>query len=281
MQRKEEKKTNLFSLEGKNAVVTGCATGIGQGLAVGLAKAGAKILAFDIADLSETKQKVEEVGGECQLYHVDLSNSAMIDEIWNLAVEENQHIDILFNNAGMQHRESVLTYPEDVFDRVIAVNLKSAFLMAQKAANHFKERGCRGKIINTASLFSTFGGVDVSGYTCSKGGMLSLTRALSNELAPYGICVNALAPGYILTELTRAVYSNPEKSRPINERIPMGRWGNPDDFEGIAVFLASQASDYITGAMIPVDGGYTARYGKEEEHEKIIRKYFMLRNDFW
>lgn len=259
VQRKEEKKTNLFSLEGKNAVVTGCATGIGQGLAVGLAKAGAKILAFDIADLSETKQKVEEVGGECQLYHVDLSNSAMIDEVWNLAVEENQHIDILFNNAGMQHRESVLTYPEDVFDRVIAVNLKSAFLMAQKAANHFKERGCRGKIINTASLFSTFGGVDVSGYTCSKGGMLALTRALSNELAPYGICVNALAPGYILTELTRAVYSNPEKSRPINARIPMGRWGKPDDFEGIAVFLASQASDYITGAMIPVDGGYTAR----------------------
>ena len=101
--------------------------------------------------------------------------------------------------------------------------------------------------------------MDVSGYTCSKGGMLSLTRALSNELAPYGICVNALAPGYILTELTRAVYSNPEKSRPINERIPMGRWGKPDDFEGIAVFLASQASDYITGAMIPVDGGYTAR----------------------
>ena len=164
MQRKEEKKTNLFSLEGKNAVVTGCATGIGQGLAVGLAKAGAKILAFDIADLSETKQKVEEVGGECQLYHVDLSNSAMIDEVWHLAVEENQHIDILFNNAGMQHRESVMTYPEDVFDRVIAVNLKSAFLMAQKAANHFKERGCRGKIINTASLFSTFGGVDVSDY---------------------------------------------------------------------------------------------------------------------
>mgnify|MGYP004638612559 FL=1 len=101
--------------------------------------------------------------------------------------------------------------------------------------------------------------MDVSGYTCSKGGMLALTRALSNELAPYGICVNALAPGYILTELTRAVYSNPEKSRPINERIPMGRWGKPDDFEGIAVFLASQASDYITGAMIPVDGGYTAR----------------------
>lgn len=240
-------------------MVTGCATGIGQGIAVGLARAGARILAFDIADLSETKQKVEEAGGECQPYHVDLSNSAMIDEVWNLAVAENQHIDILFNNAGMQHRESVLTYPENVFDKVIAVNLKSAFLLAQKAANHFKARGYHGKIINTASLFSTFGGVEVSGYTCSKGGVLALTRALSNELAPYGICVNALAPGYIQTELTRAIFSNPEKRRPMDERIPIGRWGRPDDFEGVAVFLASQASDYITGVMIPVDGGYTAR----------------------
>ena len=240
-------------------MVTGCATGIGQGIAVGLARAGARILAFDIADLSETKQQVEEAGGECQPYHVDLSNSAMIEEVWNLAVAENQHIDILFNNAGMQHRESVLTYPENVFDKVIAVNLKSAFLLAQKAANHFKARGYHGKIINTASLFSTFGGVEVSGYTCSKGGVLALTRALSNELAPYGICVNALAPGYIQTELTRAIFSNPEKRRPMDERIPIGRWGRPDDFEGVAVFLASQASDYITGVMIPVDGGYTAR----------------------
>ena len=239
--------------------MTGCATGIGQGIAVGLARAGARILAFDIADLSETKQKVEEAGGECQPYHVDLSNSAMIEEVWNLTVAENQHIDILFNNAGMQHRESVLTYPENVFDKVIAVNLKSAFLLAQKAANHFKARGYHGKIINTASLFSTFGGVEVSGYTCSKGGVLALTRALSNELAPYGICVNALAPGYIQTELTRAIFSNPEKRRPMDERIPIGRWGRPDDFEGVAVFLASQASDYITGVMIPVDGGYTAR----------------------
>ena len=240
-------------------MVTGCATGIGQGIAVGLARAGARILAFDIADLSETKQKVEEAGGECQPYHVDLSNSAMIEEVWNLAVAENQHIDILFNNAGMQHRESVLTYPENVFDKVIAVNLKSAFLLAQKAANHFKARGYHGKIINTASLFSTFGGVEVSGYTCSKGGVLALTRALSNELAPSGIGVNALAPGYIQTELTRAIFSNPEKRRPMDERIPIGRWGRPDDFEGVAVFLASQASDYITGVMIPVDGGYTAR----------------------
>ena len=239
--------------------MTGCATGIGQGIAVGLARAGARILAFDIADLSETKQKVEEAGGECQPYHVDLSNSAMIEEVWNLAVAENQHIDILFNNAGMQHRESVLTYPENVFDKVIAVNLKSAFLLAQKAANHFKARGYHGKIINTASLFSTFGGVEVSGYTCSKGGVLALTRALSNELAPYGICVNALAPGYIQTELTRAIFSNPEKRRPMDERIPIGRWGTGDDMKGPCLFLASHASDYLGGAVIPVDGGYLVK----------------------
>lgn len=249
----------LFSLDGKVIAVTGCASGIGQGIAVGLAKAGAHILAFDIADMTQTKQRVEASGGSCGTYHVDLSDSAMIDEVWNRALEENGHIDALFNNAGMQHRESVLTYPESVLDKILAVNLKSAYLLSQKAANHFVERGYRGKIVNTASLFSTFGGVDVSGYTCTKGAILSLTRALSNELAPRGICVNAIAPGYIVTDLTRAIHADPERRRPMDERIPMGRWGTPEDFEGVAVFLASSASDYITGAMIPVDGGYTAR----------------------
>lgn len=249
----------LFSLEGKNAVVTGCASGIGQGLAVGLAKAGARIIAMDIADMSATKRLVEEAGSECKDYQVDLSSSAEIDEVWNRALEENGHIDVLFNNAGMQHRESAFTYPEDVWDKIMAVNLKSAFLLSQKAANHFRERGCKGKIINTASLFSTFGGVNVVGYTSTKGGILALTHALSNEFAPYGICVNAIAPGYIVTELTRAIHSDPERRRPMDERLPIGRWGTPEDFEGIAIFLASSASDYITGAMIPVDGGYTAR----------------------
>lgn len=248
-----------FSLSGMNIVVTGCATGIGQGIALGLCKAGAAILALDIADLSKTCRLIKEAGGVCRPYRVDLADSAQIDAVFRRAVEENGHIDALFNNAGMQHRESVLTYPEAVLDKVLAVNFKSAYLLSQKAANHFKARGYKGKIINTASLFSTFGGVDVSGYTCSKGAILSLTRALSNELAPSGICVNAIAPGYIRTELTQSIYEDPQKRRPMDERIPMGRWGTPQDFEGVAVFLASSASDYITGAMIPVDGGYTAR----------------------
>lgn len=249
----------LFSLEGKNAVVTGCATGIGQGIALGLAKGGARVLAFDIADLSETKRLVEAAGGVCMTYHVDLADSAQINDAWVQAIEDNGHIDVLFNNAGMQYRESAFSYPEEVWDKILDVNLKSAFLLSQKAANHFRERGVKGKIVNTASLFSTFGGVNVVGYTCSKGGIMALTRALSNEFAPYGICVNAIAPGYIATELTRAIHSDPERRRPMDERLPIGRWGTPADFEGIAVFLASSASDYITGAMIPVDGGYTAR----------------------
>lgn len=117
----------------------------------------------------------------------------------------------------------------------------------------------KGKIINTASLFTTFGGVEVSGYTCSKHGVMGMTRALSNEFAPYGICVNAIAPGYIATELTKAIWSDSKRRQPMDERIPAGRWGTPDDFEGPAVFLASRASDYITGIMIPIDGGYSAR----------------------
>ena len=249
----------LFSLSGRNVVVTGCATGIGRGIALGLAKAGARILAFDIADLSETKRCIEQVGGTCLTYCVDLSDSSAIDSVWQRALDENGHVDALFNNAGMQHRESVFTYPEAVLDKIIAVNLKSAYRLSQKAANHFVERGYKGRIVNTASLFSTFGGVNVSGYTCTKGAVLAMTRALSNELAPYGICVNAIAPGYIQTELTRSIHSDPQKRKPIDERLPIGRWGTPEDFEGVAVFLASAASDYITGVMIPVDGGYTAR----------------------
>ncbi len=249
----------LFSLSGKTAVVTGCASGIGRGIAMGLAKAGADILAFDIADLSETKKLIEQMGCVCKSYPVDLSDRNQIDAVWDQAVQENRHIDLLFNNAGMQHRESAFTYPESVLDQIIAVNLKAAFLLAQKAANHFRERHYKGKIINTASLFSTFGGMNVSGYTCTKGAILSLTKAMSNEFAPYGICVNAIAPGYIQTELTRSVYLDSEKREAIDARIPMQRWGTPEDFEGVAVFLASSASDYISGVLIPVDGGYTSR----------------------
>ena len=221
---------SLFSLAGKRAVITGCATGIGKGMAAGLARAGADIIALDIGDLEDTRRAVENLGRECRC-----------------------------NNAGMQFRKNAFEYPEEMFDKVIAVNLKAPYRLSQKAAMHFRDKGIKGKIINTASLFTTFGGVEVSGYTCSKHGVMGMTRALSNEFAPYGICVNAIAPGYIATELTKVIWSDSKRRQPMDERIPAGRWGNPDDFEGAAVFLASRASDYITGIMIPVDGGYSAR----------------------
>lgn len=250
---------HMFSLEGKKAVITGCATGIGQGLASGLARAGADIIALDIGDMEETRKKIQELDRRCCCYHVDLSDSGSVDMVWDKILAEESRVDILCNNAGMQYRESAFEYPEDAFDRIMAVNLKSPYRLAQKAARHFREQGIRGKIINTASLFTTFGGVEVSGYTCSKHGIMGMTKALSNEFAPYGICVNAIAPGYIATELTKAIWSSRERRKPMDERIPAGRWGKPDDFEGVAVFLASQASDYITGVMIPVDGGYSVR----------------------
>lgn len=249
----------LFSLEGRKAVITGCAAGIGQGMAYGLARAGADIIALDLSDMEDTRGRVVSLGRTCSCYHVDLSDSAGVDEVWTSLIKEAGQVDILCNNAGMQFRKNAFDYPEEMFDKVIAVNLKAPYRLAQKAAIHFRDKGIKGKIINTASLFSSFGGVEVSGYTCSKHGIMGMTRALSNEFAPYGICVNAIAPGYIATELTRAVWSDPKRRKPMDERLPAGRWGRPEDFEGVAVFLASQASDYITGVMIPVDGGYSAR----------------------
>ena len=249
----------LFSLNGKTAVVTGCATGLGQGIVRGLAKAGADIVMLDIANMEVIVEEVHNLGRQCWSYQIDLSDSRKIRILWERILNETGKIDILVNNAGMQYREQAVDYPEEVFDKIIAVNLKAPYLLSQLAATHYIERGCRGKIINTASLFTIFGGVNVSGYTCSKHGIMGMTKAMSNELAPYGICVNAIAPGYIATELTKSIWSNPEKREPIDVRIPAGRWGNAEDFEGVAVFLASEQSDYITGVMIPVDGGYSVR----------------------
>lgn len=248
-----------FSLQGKKAVVTGCATGLGQGIVYGLAKAGADIVMLDIAETQTIAEKVRKMGRRCWCRKVDLSDPTEIGTAWKEVLKDTGEIDILCNNAGVQYRENAFDYPEEIFDKMISVNLKAPYLLSQLAAKHFRDRGCKGKIINTASLFTTFGGVGVSGYTCSKHGVLGLTRALSNEFAPYGICVNAIAPGYIATELTKAIWGDSERKKPIDVRIPIGRWGQPDDFEGVAVFLASDASDYITGVMIPVDGGYSAR----------------------
>ena len=248
-----------FPLEHKIAVVTGCAGGIGAGIALGLAEAGADIVGVDIQNLEETANCVRETGRAFYTFEVDLSDREAIDAAWKKILETAGGVDVLVNNAGMQFRQNAYEYPLDVFDKVIAVNLRAGYQLAQLAANHYRAEKKRGKIINLASLFSTFGGVNVSGYTCSKHGVVGMTRALSNEFAADGICVNALAPGYIATELTKSIWSDPEKSRPMDERIPMGRWGKPEDFAGPAVFLASEASDYVSGIVLPVDGGYSAR----------------------
>ena len=248
-----------FPLEHKIAVVTGCAGGIGAGIALGLAEAGADIVGVDLQDLEETAAQVRTLGRRFLAFRVDLSDREAVDAAWTQILAEAGGVDILVNNAGMQYRQNAYEYPLDVFDKVIAVNLRAGYQLAQLAAGHYRAEKKRGKIINLASLFSTFGGVNVSGYTCSKHGVVGMTRALSNEFAADGICVNAIAPGYIATELTKAIWSDPEKSRPMDERIPIGRWGKPQDFAGPAVFLASEASDYVSGIVLPVDGGYSAR----------------------
>lgn len=248
-----------FPLEHKTAVVTGCAGGIGAGIALGLAEAGADIVGVDLQDLEETAAQVRTLGRRFLAFRVDLSDREAVDAAWTQILAEAGGVDILVNNAGMQYRQNAYEYPLDVFDKVIAVNLRAGYQLAQLAAGHYRAEKKRGKIINLASLFSTFGGVNVSGYTCSKHGVVGMTRALSNEFAADGICVNAIAPGYIATELTKAIWSDPEKSRPMDERIPIGRWGKPQDFAGPAVFLASEASDYVSGIVLPVDGGYSAR----------------------
>ena len=250
---------SLFSLEGKTAIVTGCSRGIGLGIVKGLAAAGADIIGIDISDLSDAEAAVTAKGKTFTAYNCDLSDEAAIDAVWSDILAKNDRIDILVNDAGMQYRESAYDYPTAVFDKIIDVNLRSMFLLSQRAARRFREQGSGGKIINVASLFTTFGGVNVVGYTVSKHGVMGLTRALSNEFAADGICVNAIAPGYIATELTKQIWSDPEKRAPMDARLPIGRWGTPEDFAGVSVFLASSASDYITGALIPVDGGYTAR----------------------
>ena len=248
-----------FPLEHKTAVVTGCAGGIGAGIALGLAEAGADIVGVDLQDLEETAVQVRALGRRFLAFRVDLSDREAVEAAWTQILAEAGGVDILVNNAGMQYRQNAYEYPLDVFDKVIAVNLRAGYQLAQLAAGHYRAEKKRGKIINLASLFSNFGGVNVSGYTCSKHGVVGMTRALSNEFAADGICVNAIAPGYIATELTKAIWSDPEKSRPMDERIPMGRWGKPQDFAGPAVFLASEASDYVSGIVLPVDGGYSAR----------------------
>lgn len=252
--------THLFDLTGLTAVVTGARRGIGLGYATALAEAGADIIAVSAGQEpsgSAVEQAVTALGRRCTCLRADLSEpgevARAVEEIRGLA-----RVDILFNNAGTISRRPAVDYSDEEFARVLRVNLGSGFTLARELGGDMLERGW-GKIVFTASLLSYQGGVLVPAYTASKHGVAGLTQALANEWAGRGVNVNAIVPGYIATDNTQALRDDPVRSASILERIPAGRWGEPSDLGGAAVFLASHASDYVNGIALPVDGGWLGR----------------------
>lgn len=250
---------DAFKLTEKVAIVTGCRTGLGQGMACGLAEAGADIVGIDVGRMAETEKRVEEIGRRFLGIEADLSNIGVIEGVIGRAVAVLGRVDILVNNAGIIRRADAIEFGEKDWDDVMNVNLKTVFFFAQAAAKQFLKQKTGGKIINIASMLSFQGGIRVPSYTASKSGVMGITRLLANEWAPHGINVNAIAPGYMATDNTAPLRADPVRSKAILERIPAGRWGVPDDLKGVAVFLASGASDYVNGYTIAVDGGWLAR----------------------
>lgn len=248
-----------FKLQGKIALVTGCDTGLGQGMAVGLAEAGCDIVGVNIVEPQETIERVTALGRRFLSLTADLSNIECIDGLLTRALAEFGKIDILVNNAGIIRREDAIDFSEKNWDDVMNLNIKSVFFMSQAVARQFIKQGTGGKIINIASMLSYQGGIRVPSYTASKSAVMGVTRLLANEWAKHGINVNAIAPGYMATNNTTQLRADEKRNADILERIPAGRWGLPADLMGPAVFLASSASDYINGYTIAVDGGWLAR----------------------
>jgi 2-deoxy-D-gluconate 3-dehydrogenase len=247
-------------LVGKTALVTGCRRGIGRAAALALADAGA-----DVIGVSSTLGPNDAVGGEIiargrrfRAYRCDLGDRKAVAGVIEQVVARDAAVDILVLNAGTIERRPAAEHPDDLWDRVLEVNLSSQFVLAREFGRRMVERG-EGKIIFVASLLSFQGGVTVPGYAASKGGVAQLTKALANEWAPHGVNVNAIAPGYIATDNTRQLRDDETRSRQILERIPAGRWGTPDDVAGAFVFLASASADYVHGVVLPVDGGWLGR----------------------
>lgn len=249
----------MFDLTGKVAIVTGCNKGLGQGMAVGLAKAGADIMGVGPSDAQETEQLVTALGRKFHYVEADLMKQDKLTEIVDEAVKELGRVDILVNNAGIIRREDILDFSEQNWDDVIDINQKTVFFLSQAVAKQFVKQGEGGKIINIASMLSFQGGIRVPSYTASKSAVMGLTRALATELAEHNINVNAIAPGYMATDNTAALRADEARNAAILERIPANRWGSPEDMQGPVVFLASSASDYVNGYTIAVDGGWLAR----------------------
>jgi 2-dehydro-3-deoxy-D-gluconate 5-dehydrogenase len=251
--------SDLFDLSGRVAVVSGANTGLGQGIALALAAAGADIAALGRSAPDATAQQVEALGRRLSWIEADLDRCDGLSAAMDRAAAELGPPDILVNNAGTIRRADALEFSEADWDAVLGVNLKTVFFLSQAFARRCIADGRRGKIVNIASMLSFQGGIRVASYTASKSGLLGITRLLANEWAGRGINVNAIAPGYFATSNTAALRADELRNRDILARIPAGRWGEPADLGGAAVFLASPASDYVHGAVLPVDGGWLAR----------------------
>lgn len=253
--------SNLFNLAGKIALVTGANKGIGKAMALGLAEAGADIIGVSASlelQGSAIGKEVQALGRKFYPYQADLTNRDSLYSFINKAKKEHERIDILVNNAGMILRAPAAQHSDEYWDKVLSINLDAAFILAREFGKEMLTRQS-GKIIFTCSLLSFQGGITVPGYAASKGALASLVKALANEWAGQGVNVNGIAPGYISTDNTEALRNDPVRSASILSRIPAGRWGQPEDFRGPAVFLASSAADYVHGTILTVDGGWMGR----------------------
>lgn len=250
---------NLFSLEGKSAIVTGANTGLGQGISIALAAAGAHVFGVARRSCDETLEKINEIGGAFTEVIADLSDMSAIDKIMSEVSSQTDRIDILVNNAGIIKRADAIDVTEKDWDAVTNLNEKLVFFLSQAVAKQWIADKKGGKIINIASMLSYQGGIRVPAYTSSKSAIAGLTKALANEWASYNINVNAIAPGYMATNNTTQLRNDNNRNDDILARIPAGRWGTPQDMYGAAIFLASEASSYMNGFTIAVDGGWLAR----------------------
>ncbi len=250
---------DAFKLTDKVALVTGCDTGLGQGMAIGLAEAGCDIVGVNRKIPHETAKRVEALGRRFHAIQADLRDQQQLASIVDQAVAKMGHLDILINNAGTIRRCDAIDFSEKDWDEVMDLNLKSLFFLSQAVARQYIAQGSGGKIINIASMLSYQGGIRVPSYTASKSGVMGLTRLLANEWAKHNINVNAIAPGYMATNNTQQLREDAERNQEILDRIPAARWGTPEDLQGAAVFLASSAADYINGYTLAVDGGWLAR----------------------
>lgn len=248
-----------FMLAGRVAIVTGCNTGLGQGMALALAQAGADIVGVNVSAPDDTREQIVALGRRFLDLRANLSDIGSIEGLIKQALTLTGRIHILVNNAGIIRREDAINFTEKDWDDVLDLNLKSVFFFAQAAARQFIEQGSGGKIINVASMLSFQGGVRVPSYTASKSGVMGITRALANEWAKHNINVNAIAPGYMATDNTAALQADAARNAAILDRIPAGRWGVPADLAGPVVFLASDAANYVNGNTLAVDGGWLAR----------------------